>query len=115
MDRFQEPERAASWALCVRSKPLVLQIADVIDADDVVACIADWFIASDVRLRRSPSHRVAIRASQFAAFTHWSFATIAPATPEVAPIAPATIELTSVKMPMNRDKKPKMTGISFNV
>src|SRR5260370_15484082 len=38
-----------SWALCVRSEPLVLQIADVIDADDV-ACIADWFIASDVRL-----------------------------------------------------------------
>src|ERR1700692_2012331 len=29
---------------------LVLQIADVIDADDVAACIADWFIASDVRL-----------------------------------------------------------------
>src|ERR1700692_815998 len=29
---------------------LVLQIADVIDADDVAVCIADWFIASDVRL-----------------------------------------------------------------
>src|SRR5260370_7416334 len=39
-----------SWTLCVRSEPLVLQIADVVDADDVVACIADWFIASDVRL-----------------------------------------------------------------
>ena len=41
---------AVSWTLCVRSEPLVLQIADVIDADDVVACIADRFIASDVRL-----------------------------------------------------------------
>src|SRR5258706_13835297 len=39
-----------SWTLCVRSEPLVLQIADVIDSDDVAACIADWFIASDVRL-----------------------------------------------------------------
>src|SRR3984893_17515349 len=39
-----------SWTLCVRSEPLVLQIADVIDADDVAACIADWFIAGDVRL-----------------------------------------------------------------
>src|SRR5258706_16459026 len=39
-----------SWTLCVRSEPLVLQIADVVDADDVAACIADWFIASDVRL-----------------------------------------------------------------
>jgi len=29
---------------------LVLQIADVVYADDVVAGIADWFIASDVRL-----------------------------------------------------------------
>ena len=29
---------------------LVLQITDVIDADDLAACIADWFIASDVRL-----------------------------------------------------------------
>ena len=29
---------------------LILQIADIIDADDVVACIANWFIASDVRL-----------------------------------------------------------------
>src|SRR5947208_3511341 len=38
-----------SSTLCVRSEPLVLQITDVIDADDV-ACIADWFIASDVRL-----------------------------------------------------------------
>src|SRR5438105_9132696 len=43
------PWRAASWTLCVRSEPLVLQITDVIDADDV-ACIADRFIASDVRL-----------------------------------------------------------------
>src|ERR1700682_3905869 len=39
-----------SRTLCVRSEPLVLQIADVIDADDIAACIADWFIASDVRL-----------------------------------------------------------------
>src|ERR1700722_8299108 len=38
-----------SRTLCV-SEPLLLQIADVIDADDVVAFIADWFIASDVRL-----------------------------------------------------------------
>src|SRR5689334_1355028 len=29
---------------------LVLQIADVIDSDDVVACIADWLIPCDVRL-----------------------------------------------------------------
>src|SRR5260370_38354501 len=43
-----------SWALCVRSKPLVLQITDVVDADDV-ACIADWFIASDVRLAQDVS------------------------------------------------------------
>src|SRR5260370_5588581 len=33
-----------------RSETLVLQIADIIDADNVAACIADWFIASDVRL-----------------------------------------------------------------
>src|SRR5882724_6085189 len=39
-----------SRTLCVGSEPLVLQIADIIDADDVAACIADWFIASDVRL-----------------------------------------------------------------
>src|SRR6267378_5335493 len=39
-----------SRTLCVGSEPLVLQITDVIDADDVAACIADWFIASDVRL-----------------------------------------------------------------
>src|SRR3977135_4013998 len=38
-----------SRTLCV-SEPLVLQITDIIDADDVAACIADWFIASDVRL-----------------------------------------------------------------
>src|SRR5436190_7952430 len=42
--------RTVSRTLCVRSEPLVFQIADVIDADDVVACVADWFIASDVRL-----------------------------------------------------------------
>src|ERR1700738_2942813 len=42
--------RLLSWTLCVRSEPLVLQIADVIDSDDVAACIANWFIASDVRL-----------------------------------------------------------------
>src|SRR5882757_8992369 len=47
--RGYDPWRAASWTLCVRSEPLVLQITDVIDADDV-ACIADRFIASDVRL-----------------------------------------------------------------
>src|SRR5216110_517197 len=41
-----------SWTLCVRSEPLVLQITDVIDADDV-ACIADRFIASDVRLAQN--------------------------------------------------------------
>src|SRR5882762_6731184 len=39
-----------SWTLCVRSEPLVLQITDIIDADDGASCIADWFIASDVRL-----------------------------------------------------------------
>src|SRR5216683_2125633 len=44
------PGGLLSWTLCVRSEPLVLQITDVIDADDVAACIADWFIASDVRL-----------------------------------------------------------------
>src|SRR5258705_3846786 len=47
--RGYDPWRAASWTLCVRSEPLVLQITDVIDADNV-ACIADRFIASDVRL-----------------------------------------------------------------
>src|SRR6201999_2911778 len=39
-----------SRTLCVESEPLVLQITDIIDADDVAACIADWRIASDVRL-----------------------------------------------------------------
>src|SRR3954470_20748743 len=33
-----------------RRPGLVLQIADIIDTDDGVACIADWFIASGVRL-----------------------------------------------------------------
>src|SRR6266403_6345697 len=47
--RGYDPWRAASWTLCVKSEPLVLQITDVVDADDV-ACIADWFIAGDVRL-----------------------------------------------------------------
>src|SRR5439155_14782778 len=42
--------RAASWAACVVPERLVPQIADVIDADDIVACITDWFIASDIRL-----------------------------------------------------------------
>src|SRR2546430_13100304 len=50
--RGYDPERTASWTLCVRSEPLVLQITDVIDADDV-ACIADRFIASDVRLAQN--------------------------------------------------------------
>src|SRR5258706_7668962 len=52
--RGYDPWRAASWTLCVRSEPLVLQITDVIDAD-VAACIADWFIASDVRLAQDVS------------------------------------------------------------
>src|SRR3954453_21242168 len=37
----------------VRSERLVLQIACIIDSDDVAACIADWFIARDVRLSQN--------------------------------------------------------------